>query len=60
MATIQNADFSIDKWKPGTNKREISCWPYFWTFDDNLSSVLVIFGFQQYDYDLSRDSFLHI
>lgn len=42
MATIQNADFSIDKWKPGTNKREVNCWLYFWTFDDNLFSVLFL------------------
>ena len=42
MATIQNADFLVDEWKPGANGRESSCWLRFWAFDDNLSSVLFL------------------
>ena len=42
MATIQNADFLVDEWKPGANGRESSCWLRFWAFDDNLSSVLLL------------------
>ena len=42
MATIQNADFLVDEWKPGANGRESSCWLHFWAFDDNLSSVLLL------------------